>query len=151
MYISMYSNNLLAAGLPKCSTLCFVHTNVRVRGFYFFVHACTKIGVQHPMDVWMHTWISTHTHIGVNEALLLSKLPFCFDCASFHLEVTFISNPPPLQCHIQKSLPAICINSMLTKFHWLCIKGFEGRIIILHKHLYRWRLQNDAKGMEIFC
>ena len=43
------------------------------------------------------------------------------------------------------SLPAICINSMLMKFHWLCMKGFEGRIIILHKNPYRWRLQNDAK------
>ena len=29
--------------------------------------------------------------------------------------------------------------------------GFEGRIIILHKDPYRWRLQNDAKGMAIFC
>ena len=25
--------------------------------------------------------------------------------------------------------------------------GFEGRIIILHKNPYRWRLQNGAKGM----
>ena len=29
--------------------------------------------------------------------------------------------------------------------------GFEGRIIILHKNPYKWRLQNDAKCMEIFC
>ena len=29
--------------------------------------------------------------------------------------------------------------------------GFEGSIIILHKNPYRWRLQNDAKGMAIFC
>ena len=44
------------------------------------------------------------------------------------------------------------------KFHLLNDKkvplflhyGFEGRIIILHKNPYRWRLQNDAKGMEIF-
>ena len=26
--------------------------------------------------------------------------------------------------------------------------GFEGRIIILHKNPYRWRLQNDAKAWQ---
>ena len=31
------------------------------------------------------------------------------------------------------TLPAICINSMLTKFHWLCIMGLKGALLFCSK------------------
>ena len=34
---------------------------------------------------------------------------------------------------LSQSLPAICINSMLTKFHWLCIMGLKGTLLFCTK------------------
>ena len=43
---------------------------------------------------------------------------------------------------IARNLYQLNANEVPLTLHY----GFEGRIIILHKNPYRWRLQNDAKG-----
>ena len=51
----------------------------------------------------------------------------------------------PLSCYgnTARNLDQLNANKVPLTLHY----GFEGRIIILHKNPFRWRLQNDAKGM----
>ena len=56
--------------------LCFVHTDVCSRGFVLFCPRTHENWVQHPMDARTqlsntntYACISTHAHVGVNEAL----------------------------------------------------------------------------------
>ena len=48
---------------------------------------------------------------------------------------------PELWVSTARNLPQLNANKVPLTLHY----GFEGRIIILHKNSYRWRLQNEAE------
>ena len=80
--------------------------------------------------------LSSQVHHSIECTYIINFLRFPI------LELILVSN-----CVTARNLYQLNANEIPLTLHY----GFEGHIIILHKNPYRWRLQNNAKGMEIFC